>query len=262
MYDGYIKLWRKTIESEVFADPILFKLWCLCLMKANHKTNYVPIEGISRPIKVEPGQFITGRYSLHKEFYYRPSGGRHAKKEVSPQTLQRKLRLLENMQNLNINSYSKYSMITICNWSEYQSSEQQLNNSRTTAEQQLNTNKNDKNVKNEKNNYLVESDEFLLSNQLLNLILTKNPNHKKPNLQKWSKHISDMIRIDKRDIQDISDVINWCQADEFWSPNILSTKKLRDKFDQLYLKMKKTDSGYSKTTEKNIASAGRFLNGK
>ena len=42
------------------------------------------------------------------------------------------------------------------NWSNYQQSEQQteqqLNNKRTTTEQQLNTNKKEKNVKNEKNN--------------------------------------------------------------------------------------------------------------
>jgi len=57
--------------------------------------------------------------------------------------------VLENMQILNIKSNNKYSIITIVNWHTYQNvvseneqhNEQQLNNSRTTAEQQMNTSK-------------------------------------------------------------------------------------------------------------------------
>jgi hypothetical protein len=32
-------------------------------------------------------------------------------------------------------------------------------------------------------------------------------------------------------------VINWATSDPFWQANILSTKKLREKFDQLAAKM-------------------------
>jgi hypothetical protein len=46
-----------------------------------------------------------------------------------------------------------------------------------------------------------------------------------------------MMRLDKREANDIKDVIDWCQADSFWMVNILSTNKLREKFDQLYTKM-------------------------
>ena len=37
-------------------------------------------------------------------------------------------------------------------------------------------------------------------------------------------------------------MIEWCQTDEFWQDNILSTAKLRKQYDQLVLKMNKTDS--------------------
>jgi hypothetical protein len=46
-----------------------------------------------------------------------------------------------------------------------------------------------------------------------------------------------MIRLDSRKADDIEAVIEWCQANEFWQNNVLSTEKLRQKFDQLYLKM-------------------------
>lgn len=136
---GYVKLWRQSAESAVFADPILWKLWCLCLMKANYKINFVDIDGIAKPVKVMPGQFITGRFALHKEMYPIKK-----KNQKSPSTVWNKLQVLENMQNLNIRSHAKYSIITICNWNEYQQNEQQANNRLTTGEQQANTDKKDK----------------------------------------------------------------------------------------------------------------------
>lgn len=143
MQNGYIKIWRKIKNSAVFADPILLKLWILCLCKANHKQTWTTIDGIAKPIELQPGQFITGRFSLHKEFY-----PKKRKNQKSPLTLWRKLEILQNLENLNIKSYSKYSIVSITNWNTYQGNEQHVNNTRTTREQHVNT---DKNVKNEKN---------------------------------------------------------------------------------------------------------------
>lgn len=82
-----------------------------------------------------------------------------------------------------------------------------------------------------------DSEEFRLSNLLLSKILLRNPEHKKPDLGKWSKQIDYMIRLDNRDPQKIANVIDWAQNDSFWMNNILSTSKLREKFDDLVLKM-------------------------
>ena len=79
--------------------------------------------------------------------------------------------------------------------------------------------------------------EFVLAKLLFNLILKRNPNHKKPDLQKWAYEIDKMIRLDKRDPKNIEEVIQWCQASDFWQNNILSTLKLRKQYDQLWLKM-------------------------
>lgn len=47
-----------------------------------------------------------------------------------------------------------------------------------------------------------------------------------------------MIEIDERSEADIILVGNFLKADEFWMPNIQSTSKLREKFDQLITKAK------------------------
>ena len=90
-----------------------------------------------------------------------------------------------------------------------------------------------------KDTFLSDSIEIRLSELLFNLILKNNPKAKKPNFQSWAKEIDLMIRIDKRRPDEIETVIRWCQTDDFWYANILSTVKLRKQFDQLTLKMSK-----------------------
>lgn len=56
---------------------------------------------------------------------------------------------------------------------------------------------------------------------------------KKPDFNSWADDIRKMIEIDKRTKDQVEKMIEWCQADEFWSGNILSAKKLRDKYDTM-----------------------------
>ena len=81
------------------------------------------------------------------------------------------------------------------------------------------------------------SDEIRMSGLLFSFIEKRNKGHKKPNFQKWARHIDRMIRLDSRKVDDIEAVIKWCQSEEFWQNIILSTENLRQKFDQLKLKM-------------------------
>ena len=106
-------------------------------------------------------------------------------------------------------------------------------------------------------NFLSDSDEFRLSGMLLNEILKRNPTHKKPNLQSWAKNMDYLIRIDMKKPEEIKRVILWCQKDSFWQNNILSTGKLRDKYDELKLKMgdKYTNRGQEVTRKDPTAGA-------
>ena len=47
-----------------------------------------------------------------------------------------------------------------------------------------------------------------------------------------------MIERDKRTPQQINNMIDWCQADDFWKQNILSTAKLRKQYDTMRPKAK------------------------
>ncbi len=94
-----------------------------------------------------------------------------------------------------------------------------------------------------KENFSSDSVEYRLSELLLGLIRERNPSHKQTNLQSWAKNIDLTIRIDKRPPELIEQVIKWSQSDRFWKNNILSTGKLREKFDQLVLKMDDTRHG-------------------
>jgi hypothetical protein len=96
---------------------------------------------------------------------------------------------------------------------------------------------------------------YVLSNLLLDKILSRKPDCKKPNLDIWAADIDLMIRIDKRSAEEIKKVIIWCQQDSFWQNNILSTSKLRKQYDQLVLKMTGGDNGRK---QRNSAGGDRI----
>jgi len=164
MQHGWIKLWRNTLESAVFADAELLRLWVVCLLLANHKDSWVSVGGLAQPVKVLRGQFLTGRHSLHRAIYPRKT-----KKNLSESALWRKLNALETLGNLTIKTNNKFSVVTITNYAAYNDTEneseqqngqqdgQQANSRRAADAQQVNTNKNDKNVKNDKNEEKKES---------------------------------------------------------------------------------------------------------
>ncbi len=116
-------------------------------------------------------------------------------------------------------------------------------------------------TKNSTKTYSPNSDEFRLSALLLDLIIRRNPKHKKPDLQKWARHIDLAIRRDHRTPDEVERVIRWCQTDSFWQNNILSTDKLRKQFDQLWMKMQEENyatkpTGCSKSGKRNHNRGG------
>jgi len=78
-----------------------------------------------------------------------------------------------------------------------------------------------------------------VSEYLLSKIIINKSNFKRPNLQTWSKDIDLAIRVDKRTEQELIGCIDWIYTEQgsFWIPNILSAKKLREKFDTMESQM-------------------------
>lgn len=88
----------------------------------------------------------------------------------------------------------------------------------------------------ERKTFLSDSVEVRLSQLLFDLIRVRLPEAKAPNFQTWAKSVDLMIRQDHRTPEQIEAVIRFAHADPFWQSNILSTAKLREKFDQLLLR--------------------------
>lgn len=143
---GWIKLHRKLIESDIFQNEKLLKIFIYCLLKATHQ-EHSQLIGL-RTIELKKGQFVFGRSKAATELNMKES------------TVWKYMKFLESIKTISIDSNNKFSVITIENWEFYQGIpeevEQQNNNKITTKEQQNNTNKNVKNVKNVKNLYIEQ----------------------------------------------------------------------------------------------------------
>lgn len=117
----------------------------------------------------------------------------------------------------------------------------------------------------------IEGDvELELSKHLYNKMLENNPDAKAPNFQVWADHIRLMIERDNRKPEQIRNMIDWCQNNSFWKSNILSTKKLRDRYDQLKVKAlqeygqnngRGTSGGANNRQQRNEDVFNNILNG-
>lgn len=100
--EGWIKIYRKMIDWELFKDAESVQLFLACILLAN--TEDKDWKGIS----IKRGQFVTSLSKLC---------------EITGQTMRQiRTRLGDNQKcgNLTIKTTNKYSIITICNYDSYQ----------------------------------------------------------------------------------------------------------------------------------------------
>jgi len=89
-----------------------------------------------------------------------------------------------------------------------------------------------------------------VAEKLKESMLQNNPKAKIPEkLDEWANTVRLMVKIDKRTLDEIIEVMDWSQKDSFWKTNILSMGKLRKQFDQLTMKMKRSKNGAHKKTD-------------
>lgn len=103
---GWIKLYRQSIESSVFQNEKLWKVWTYCLMRANHKETKIIFNGTE--LKLLAGQFITGRFEGSKDC------------NMKPTTFRDQLKKLNKMGMIEMKSDNKKSVITILKWNDFQ----------------------------------------------------------------------------------------------------------------------------------------------
>lgn len=116
MHGGYIKIWRKMLESEVMQDDWLCRLWVWCLMKARWTNG-----------RLKRGQFVTTGAKASDELMV------HRSKWV------RGIEKLKEIRCVSVETNNQETIITICNYATYQDAidegEQRPDSDRTATEQ-------------------------------------------------------------------------------------------------------------------------------
>jgi hypothetical protein len=250
---GYILISRKIIESEIWEKPPLYvKVWLYLLTLAQHSQYKGLKRGQLRTSIPEIIEACSWKVGYRKEkptkdqIYQIIDWLRKGNEAVHEgETSATMITTTKATQGL---------IITIDNYDFYQCSKNYESNDEGNNEEEAkatrkqrqpdNINKNDKNVKNDNvESHKLVYDEtsiyFQLADFFYQQILENNPNHKKPNYQKWSNDIRLMMDKDNRTEEQIRYLMKWVQQNEFEMANVLSPDKLRKRFDQLVLEVKR-----------------------
>ena len=136
--NGWIKLHRQLLDNPISTKPEWAWLWVVILLLASHEQKTFVLG--RKKITLENGQFVTGRLSLAE------------KSGLSPSSVERALKFFESEQQIGQQKTTKYRLITILKWNDYQKLDSKLDSRGTATGQQRDTIKNlkkDKNYKNE-----------------------------------------------------------------------------------------------------------------
>ncbi len=153
--NGWIKLYRCLLDDPIWQCSTAEQKVILVtlLLMANHAEKKWQWQ--SKPYICKPGQMITSAKSI----------ARKAGRKISRQNIRTALKRFESMGFLTMRSTREHTLITICQWERYQSTESPANqvsnhsltNDSPTPNQELTTNKNVKNEKNEKKGRMPSS---------------------------------------------------------------------------------------------------------
>lgn len=143
---GYIRLWRKSLDSGWLKNHKLWAFWSWCLMKATHK-EFDAIVGL-QTVHLEPGQFVFGLKKASEE-----TG-------LSIQETRTVLAFLSNAGNLTIKTTNKFSVITVINWPTYQGEDiDEQHTDQQTTNKQLTTYKHIRNISSSKKKKILPKKE-------------------------------------------------------------------------------------------------------
>lgn len=141
MHRGYIKIWRKFIEWEWYGDVNMMSLFLHLLLKANYK------ESKFMGIIIPRGSLVCGRRELAKTL------------NISEMSIRTCINKLKSTQEITTKTTNKFTIVSVCNYEEYQIKQEDFNqennqvvnqrstNNQPTINQQLTTSKELKNVR-------------------------------------------------------------------------------------------------------------------
>ncbi|MGJ9384144.1 hypothetical protein [Salipaludibacillus sp. CF4.18] len=142
---------------------------------------------------------------------------------------------VSDIKNVVVNRVSDIRNLPTSDVTDSKSTQSKVNNSK------LNKNIINDNKEKElnKNNQSYEENLIYckLSKRLYEKILINDKYFDKPDFQKWDEDIRLIIEKDGRPIEDVENVIDWCQSDSFWKSKILSGQSLRKNFSKIIIQM-------------------------
>lgn len=253
MGEGWIKLHRKVKEHWLYQERPFdrYHAWDDIMLSVNHEQKQF-LHG-NKLLTVKPGQVVTSLRKLGERWGW------------NQEKVRRFLNLLVSDGMIDIRCDTTMTVITIENWSFYQSSDTEVCHDRDTTVTQTVTNKN---VKNEKKDTLssdIAAGEpdgadtpkkkkkpfphdhraYQSAEYMAKRIKKQTPGFPELHegkwentIQRWSEDIDKMFRIDGVDFDEFKQVLQFSQTEPFWQKNILSGKKLREKYGQLLVRMR------------------------
>ncbi len=255
IFGGYYMKARKIQESKIaHSAPATREIWDWLLMKANH----TPRKSSGRLI--QRGQlFCTYKDIINGLHWYRG----YAKEYYTKSQCENAMKFLKKEGMITARKSTRGLVITIENYNYYQNADNYTKTTSNTVNATLprqgsdTINKNDKNDKEKKRNSSEKSKQSVIQytaedmsmvDLLVSLIQKNNPAWQmKGNVDTWAENIEKIHRIDNRTYEQIEAMIRWTQQEPFWSQNILSTAKLREKFNDLIPRLKKIKTGRAGT---------------
>lgn len=99
---GWLRIYRQLLNWEWYNDANAFRLFMHLLLTANYEPKRW------QGIEIQSGQVVTGRKKLAKEL------------GLSERNIRTSIERLKSTNEIAIKSTSKYSIITICKWEDYQ----------------------------------------------------------------------------------------------------------------------------------------------
>lgn len=221
---NWIKISRDLKHSEIWQKPDAWlKIWMYILMEVNHSETKQMPRG-------------TG-FFMAKSISFATGTSRHQVESM--------LKWGRSTEMLTTERTTRGMFITALNYDVYQGSENSKTETkpernRKTTETKPERNRNEtRPITKERKNEERKNEEYNVAtevaNYLLEKIMSSNSTFKTPNIKTWTGDIDKAMRIDGRTKQQLFDCIDWIYspAGSFWQPNILSGKKLREKFDMM-----------------------------
>lgn len=263
--DGWIKLHRKIIESEIWEKPPLYiKVWLYLLLCAQHST----YKGLN------PGQISTSIPEIIEACKWRV-GARVERptKDQIYQIIQWLRKPNEGVHESNAKATmitttkaTQSMLITICNYGVYQHFDADESNDESNGEkatkqlrEQRQPNNINKNVKNDKNEqeekdkkpsspksprtYSEDDKNYRLAKRFHELTYTNAVDAgtahliKTPDLQKWANTFRLMFERDNVKDQEIGEVVKFALSDGFYRTIIFSPDNLRKHYKAILTKM-------------------------